>query len=188
MTFPFDLADRGRLRTESGSMMTLEVLSSSECMSLCLGAATLVLNRFQELARRTAAEDPPLTLLFADVAGDMEGNLQEIRRSEGQRPLNGAGEREMGQTAARGFLPSLSKTIGEAHLNRESGFYLMECILKDLEGFYGALVRQTCDDRSRRFLLRSKHTVNGRLEFLRHVVLREAVCLSSPGHPVPGMP
>jgi len=172
---------------ESGFFMNLEVLSSNESRSLCLGAANLVLNRFQGLARRTAPEDPPLALLFADLAGDMERSLLEIQRLEGQNPLRGAGE-EMGQTAARGFLPSLSKTGGEAHLNRESGFYLMECILEDLAGFYGALVRQTTDEKSREFILRSKHTVNGRLDFLRHVVLEEKDVVSSLGHPVPGLP
>ncbi len=168
--------------------MTLEVLSSSESMSLCLGAANLVLNRFEDLARRTAPGDHPLALLFGDLAGDMDRNLLEIRRMEGQNPRPGAGEQAMGQTAARGFLPSLSKTSGEAHLNRESGFYLMECILEDLAGFYGALVRQTCDEKSREFLLRLRHTVNGRLEFLRHVVLKEAVIFSSLGRPVPALP
>ena len=49
----------------------------------------------------------------------------------------------------------------------------MECILEDLARFYAALVRQTCDEKSREFLLRSKQAVNGRLDFLRHVALKE---------------
>ena len=164
--------------------MTLEVLSSSESMSLCLGAANLVLDRFKALARRTAPEEHPLALLFANLAGDMERSLLEIQQLEGQDPLQGANEQGMGQTAARGFFPSLSKTAGEARLNWESGFYLVECLLENLAGFYGALVRQTCDEKSRDFLLRSKHTVDGRLESLRRVVLKEAIL----GQPVPGLP
>jgi|SRR5579862_9593421 len=168
--------------------MTLEVLSSSETLSLCRGAADLVLNRFQWLRRQTTPEDHPLALLLDDLAGDLERNLLEIYRLKGQDLRPGADEKERGRTAARGFLPSLSKTAGEAHLNRESGFYLMECILEDLAGFYGALVRQSCDEQSRDFLLRSKHAVNGRLEFLSHVVLKETLPPSSFRHPVPGLP
>jgi hypothetical protein len=176
------------LVVESGGAMTLEVLSSIESMSLARGAADLVLNRFHWLARRAGPEDHPLTLLFADLAGDVERNLLEIGQLEAQGHLPGAHEQESGRTAARGFLPSLSKASGEGRLDRESGFYLVECLLEDLAGFYGAVVRQTCDEKARGFLLRSKQTVNGRLDFLHHMVLKETASASSLGHPGPGLP
>jgi len=167
--------------------MTLEVLSSSESMSLYRGAANLVLNRFRWLARRAASENQPLTLLFADLVSDVERNLMEIRQLEGQGHPPGAHEQETGQTAARGFLPSLSKTAGEGPLDVESGFFLVECILEELARFYGALVRQTCDETSRDFLRRSRKTVNDRLEFLHQVLLNETVSASSLGHSGPGL-
>jgi len=159
------------------------VLSSSESMSLCRGAAGLVLDRFHWLARRAAPEDHPLTVLFADLAGDVERNLVEIDQLEARGHPPGAHERESGRTVARGFLPSLSRTAGEGRLGRESGFHLVECLLEDLAGFYGALVRQACDETSRDFLLRSKQTVNGRLDFLHHVVLKGPVSDSQATRP-----
>ena len=132
-----------------------------------------MLDRFHWLAGRAAPEDHPLTVLFADLAGDVERNLVEIEQLEAQGHPPGTHQQVSGRTVARGFLPSLSKTAGEGRLSRESGFYLVECLLEDLAGFYGALVRQCCDETSRDFLLRSKQTVNGRLAFLHHVVLKE---------------
>jgi hypothetical protein len=149
--------------------MNLAVLSSSECMSLCRDAAFLVMSRFRWLAQRTAPEDRPLILLFRDLAADLEANLQHIEHLEGLNPSSGDGE--TGQRTARGFLPSLEKTPGGSGLDRESGFYLAECILKDLDAFYGALVRHICDEQSRTLLQRSKQAVENRLKFLRHVVL-----------------
>ena len=168
--------------------MSLEVLSATESMSLCRGAANVVLNHFQWLARRTAPEDQPLALLFADLGSVMERNLLEIQRFEGQAPLLGADELEKARRAARGFLPSLSKTTGEARLNRESGFYLVECLLEELAGFYGTLARQAVDEKARTFLLRSSQTVKGRLQFLQHVVLKETASASALGGHAPGMP
>lgn len=156
-------------------------------MSLCRGAAHLVLNRFQGLTRRTAPKDPPLALLFADLGNDLERNLLEIQRLEGQDSPPRADEQEMERTAARGFLPSLSKTTGEAHLNRESGFYVAECILEELAGFYDTLVRQTSDEMSRNFLLQSRQAAKGRLEFLHHVVLKGTTSASPLGDPAPGL-
>jgi len=163
--------------------MTLKVLSSSESMSLCRGAADLVLDRFHWLAGRTAPEDHPLTVLFADLAGDVERDLVEIDQLEAQGHPSGAHQQESGRTVARGFLPSLLKTAGEGRLSRESGFYLVECLLEDLAGFYGALVRQSCDKTSRDFLLRAKQTVNGRLDFLHKVVLKGPASASSLENP-----
>lgn len=150
--------------------MSLEVLSSSECISLCREAATLVLGRFRWLAKRAGPGDRPLALLFSELAGDVERNLIDIRQLEGPGPP-GVPEEETGRQVARGFLPSLSKTAGGGSLDRESGFYLAECLLQELAGFYGALVRQTGDEQARELLNRSKRASESRLEFLRHVVL-----------------
>ena len=152
-------------------MMSLEVLSSRESLSLCRAAAQLVLDRFRWLAQRTEREDRKLSQLFADLAGDVEKNLVEVYQLEGQSHLPQALEEKAGHQAARGFLPSLSKTVDGDRLDRESGFYLVERVLEDLAGFYGTLIRQSCDEQSREFLLRSKQAVEARLEFLRHVVL-----------------
>ena len=151
--------------------MNLEVLSSRESMTLCRAAANLVLSRFSSMARRTEKGDRSLSQLFMELAGDMERNLVEIFQLEGQGRLPEAFEEETGQKVARGFLPSLSKGSDGVHLDRESGFYVVECILEDLSAFYGALVRQSCDEKSRELLLRWKLAIGARLEFLHRVVL-----------------
>ena len=151
--------------------MNLEVLSSSECRSLCREAALLVRNRFRWLRERAASGDRPLTLLFGDLAADAERNLSEIRHLEGPGGPPPNSETEPVQQVARGFLPSLSKTGGAERLDRESGFYLAECILADLAEFYGALVRHTGDEPSKDLLQRSKLAAESRLEFLRQVIL-----------------
>nr|MBI3857500.1 hypothetical protein [Planctomycetota bacterium] len=151
--------------------MNLEVLSASESVSLCLGAAKLVLNRFRGLAQRTRSGDRPLSLLFDELAGDVERNLIELKQVEGPGRQPEGLEEEKAQKSARGFLPSLSKPDGGGPLDREAGFYLAESILEDLAGFYGTLVRQTCDDKSREHLLQSKKAVEARIEYLHRVVL-----------------
>ena len=151
--------------------MNLEVLSWSETVSLCREAAGLVLNRFRTLAQRADPGDRPLSELFKDLAGDAERSLDEIRRLHGPGPPPGLSESEMATRVARGFLPSLLKSVGTGSLDRESGFYLAECVLGDLVGFYGALVRQTGDERARELLQRSGLAVKARLDFLRFVVL-----------------
>jgi len=151
--------------------MNLEVLSSRESTSLCRAAAHLVLDRFRWLAQRADPGDLQLSRLFLDLDSDVEKHLMEIRGVEEPDPVAAEVVSLMEQSTARGFLPSLSKTIGGARLDRESGFYLVECILEDLAGFYGTVVRQTCDDRSRDLLLRLKGAVRARLDFLRRVVL-----------------
>jgi hypothetical protein len=151
--------------------MTLEVLSSSESLSLCRAAAGLVLNRFRRLAHQTEQEDRKLSQLMTELADEVERNLVEIHQLDGQDRLPEALDEASGQRVARGFLPSLSKNCDGVRLDRESGFYLMECILEELAGFYSTLVRQSSDERSRDLLLRLKLAVADRLEFLRHVVL-----------------
>ena len=151
--------------------MNLEVLSSSESMTLCRAAAKLVLSRFRRLAQQTEQGDRKLSHLFGDLAGDVERSLIDMNQLDGQSWLPEAVGEETGQKVARGFLPSLSRNRDGVSLDRESGFHLMECILGDLAGFYGALVRQSCDEKSRDLLLRSTLAVKTRLEFLRHVVL-----------------
>lgn len=151
--------------------MKMEVLSLGESLSLCRAAAILVSNRFQWLARQTEQGDRKLSQLFGELAGEVERNLNEIHHLDGLDRPPGASEREAGQEVARGFLPSLSKSIDGVRVDRESGFYLMECLLEDLAQFYGALVRQCSDEKSRDLLLRLKLAVKGRLEFLQHVVL-----------------
>ena len=152
-------------------MMNLEVLSSSESMTLCRAAANLVLSRFRRLAQQTEHGDRRLSQLFMELAGDVERNLVEMSDLDGRGSLPEALEEETVQRVARGFLPSLSKSREGVCLDRESGFHLMERILGDLAGFYGALVRQSCDEKSRDLLLRSTLAVRTRLEFLRHVTL-----------------
>jgi len=149
--------------------MNLQVLSSSESMTLCRAAANLVLTRFTSMARRTEKGDRDLSQLFMELAGDMERNLVEIHQYDRAGWRVGSPDEEAGRSSALGFLPSLSR--GSERLDRESGFYLVECILEDLAGFYGALVRQSCDERSRELLLRWKLAVEARLEFLHRVVL-----------------
>jgi hypothetical protein len=151
--------------------MKMEVLSSRESTSLCRAAAHLVLSRFRWLAQRADPGDLQLRLLFSDLESDVEKNLVEILGVEEPGHVSGAAEEQMAQNAARGFLPSLLKTIGDARLDRESGFYLVECILEDLAGFYGTVVRQTCDDQVRDLLQRLRQTVDARLAFLHRVVL-----------------
>src|SRR5436190_3988051 len=135
--------------------MSLEVLSWSESVSLCREAAILVLNRFRTLAQRAGPEDRPLIQLFNELAGDAERNLDEIRQFRGPGLPQGLPEVAMAKKVAQGFLPSLSKSVGAGSLDRESGFYLAECVLGDLGGFYGALVLQTGVERARSRLRRS---------------------------------
>jgi len=149
----------------------MEVLSSRESTSLCRAAALLVRGRFRWLAQRADPGDLQLSRLFSDLDRDVEMNLVEILGLEEPDQVTGEAEEQMGQRAARGFLPSLSKTIGGARLDRESGFFLVECILEDLAGFYGAMVRQTCDEKARDLFLRLQQAVQARLDFLHHVVL-----------------
>lgn len=151
--------------------MNLEVLSSSECRSLCREAAILVLDRFRWLRERSGSADRPLTVLFGDLAADAERNLTEIRHLENLGWTPEPQDAEPVQQVARGFLPSLSKTTGGDRLDRESGFYLAECLLEDLADFYGALVRHTGDEPSKDLLHRSKRAAESRLEFLRQVIL-----------------
>jgi len=149
--------------------MNLEVLSSSESRTLCRAAANQALTRFRRLAHHAEQGDRRLSQLFMELAGDVERNLVEMSELDG--PLPEAPEEETAQKVARGFLPSLSKSIDGIRLDRESGFYLVECILEELAGFYGTLVRQCCDEKSRELLLRSKLSIKARLEYLQHVVL-----------------
>ena len=149
--------------------MTIEVLSSKESLSLCRDAATLVLEGIRGLAHRAGPSDRPLRSLFEDMTADLEKNLLEIGVLEGRNA--GIRDEKPGQQTARGFLPSLAKSRGTDGVDRESGFYMAECILGDLSGFYGALVRQTNDEGSRDLLERSKRAVESRLDFLRRVVL-----------------
>ncbi|HEV3029389.1 MAG TPA: hypothetical protein VG457_17550 [Planctomycetota bacterium] len=151
--------------------MSLKVLSSRESVSLCRAAALLVLGRFRWLAQRADPGDLQLSRLFTDLDRDVEKHLVEILGLGEPGQVVGEVEEQMGQRAARGFLPSLSKTIGGALLDREAGFFLVECILEDLSGFYGAMVRQTCDDQARDLFLRLKQAVHARLNLLHHVVL-----------------
>jgi hypothetical protein len=123
------------------------------------------------MARRIEQGDRELSRLFMELAGDMGRNLVEIQHLDAPGRLPESPEEEAAQKVALGFLPSLSKGSSEVRLDRESGFYRVECILSDLAGFYGALVRQSRDERSRDNLLRWKRTVEARLEFLHHVVL-----------------
>ena len=138
---------------------------------LCRAAANLVLSRFRRLAQQTEQGEHKLSHLFGELAADVERSLIDMNRLDGQSWLPEALEEETAQKVARGFLPSLSKSREGVCLDRESGFHLMECILGDLAGFYGALVRQSCDEKSKDLLLRSTLAVKTRLEFLRHVVL-----------------
>ena len=147
-------------------MTRMEVLSSGECRSLCREAAVLVLRRFRLLATQSDPGDRPLTLLFGDLAAEVERSLVEIGPLEIHEP-------ETGRGVAGGFLPSLSKSPGGGELDRESGLYLAECIFQDLAGFYGTLVRQTGDERSKALLQRSKSAAESRLEYLRTVVMKE---------------
>src|SRR5438309_991542 len=110
-------------------MMNLEVLSSSESMTLCRAAAKLVLSRFRRLAQQTEQGDRKLSHLFGDLASDVERNLIDMNQLDGQNCLPEALQEETGQKVARGFLPSLSKSREGVCLDRESGFHLMECIL-----------------------------------------------------------
>jgi hypothetical protein len=151
--------------------MNLEVLSTSESMTLCRAAANLVLTRFKSLSDRSRLGDRQLSHLFTVLAGDMERNLVEVHQYDRAGWRLAAPDEEAGQRAALGFLPSLSKGGEGVRLDRESGFYLGECILEDLARFYGALDRQCCDEGSRELLLRWKSAVGVRLEFLRRVVL-----------------
>ncbi|SRR5579859_2587795 len=151
--------------------MNMEVLSPRESTSLCRAAAHLVLDRFRWLAQRADPGDLQLSRLFSELDSDVEKHLVEILGVQEQDTLSGEAESQMGKSTARGFLSSLSKTIGGARLDRESGFYLVECTLEDLAGFYGTVFRQTRDDRSRDLLLRLRGAVRARLDFLRRVVL-----------------
>ena len=151
--------------------MNLEVLSSSESRTLCRAAANEALSRFRRLADQAEQGDRRLSQLFMELAGDVERSLVEMRDLDGPGPLPEALEEETAQKVARGFLPSLSKSSDGVRLDRESGFYLVECILEELAAFYGTLVRQSCDEKSRDFLLRSRLAINARLEYLHHVVL-----------------
>jgi hypothetical protein len=150
-------------------MMNLEVLSSSESMTLCRAAANQALSRFRRLAHQAEQGGCRLSQLFMELAGDVERNLVEMNELDGRDPLPEAHVEETAQKVARGFLPSLSKS--RDRLDRESGFYVVECILGELAGFYGTLVRQSRDEKSRDLLLRSKQAITVRLEYLRHVVL-----------------
>jgi len=153
--------------------MNLEVLTSSESMNLCRSAAGLVQGQFVSMARRIEQGYRDLSRLFMELSGDMGRNLVEIQQLDAPGRLPESPEEEAAQKVALGFLPSLSKGGSEVRLDRESGFYRVECILEDLARFYGALVRQSCDEKSRDNLLRWKLTVEARLEFLHHVVLKE---------------
>jgi hypothetical protein len=146
-------------------MMTLEVLSSGESMALCRAAAGMALSRFRTLAQQARDGDRKLSELFLELAGDVERNLAEMDQLAGQSPSTEAAK------AARGFLPTLSKGGEGSRLDRESGFYLVECILEELAGFYGMLARQSCDEPSRDLLQRSALAAKSRLIFLHHVVL-----------------
>jgi len=151
--------------------MPLEVLSAGESMTLCRAAADLVLTRFKSLAHRSERVDRKLSQLFTELSGDMEKTLVEVHQHDPAGSGVGSPDEKAGRRAALGFLPSLSKGCEAIRLDRESGFYLVECILKDLAAFYGALVRQSCDERSRELLLRWELAIGTRLEFLRRVVL-----------------
>ncbi len=151
--------------------MNLQVLSLNECLSLCRGAAVLVMHRFRWLGQQVTPEDRPLALLFADLAGDVEKILVEIWKLEGVDRPPEVLEKESGQQVARGFLPSLLKTVGDGPLDRESGLYLAECLLEDFADFFGALVRQAEDEQARDLLQRSQQAVSTRLGLLRHVLL-----------------
>ena len=153
--------------------MNLEVLTSSESINLCRSAAGLVQSRFASMARRSEQGDRDLSRLFMELAGDMGRNLVEIQQLDAPGRLPESPEEKAAQKVALGFLPSLSKGSSEVRLDRESGFYRVECILADLAGFYAALVRHSCDEKSRENLRRWKLAVEARLEFLRHVVLWE---------------
>lgn len=152
-------------------MMNLEVLSSSESRALCRAAANQALSRFRSLAHQAEQVDRRLSQLFMELAGDVERNLVEMSELEGRSPLPEALEEETAQKVARGFLPSLSKSSDGVRLDRESGFYLVECILEELAGFYVTLIRQSCDEKSRDLLLRLKLAIKARLEYLHHMVL-----------------
>ena len=151
--------------------MNLEVLSSNESMTLCRAAANLALSRFRRLAHQAEEGDRKLSRLFVVLAEEVEGHLVEIHQLDGQSRLPEDLEDETGQKVARGFLPSLSKSRDVVRLDRESGFYLVECILGELNAFYGTLVRQSCDEKSRDLLLRLASAARSRLEYLHHVVL-----------------
>ena len=151
--------------------MNLEVLSSNESMTLCRAGANLALSRFRSLAHQAEGGDRKLSRLFIELADDVQGHLVEIHQLDGQGRLPEDLEEEAGQKVARGFLPSLSKSGDGVRLDRESGFYRVECILKELGAFYGTLVRQSCDEKSRELLLRLASAVRSRLEYLHHVVL-----------------
>lgn len=151
--------------------MNLEVLSSSDSMTLCRAAAQLALSRFRKLGQQAAERDPKLSRLFVELAGDMERHLGEIHQLDGQDDLPDAHRDQMREQVARGFLPSLSKATDELRLDRESGFHLVECILEELAGFYGTLVRQSCDEKSRDLLRRLGLAIQDRVGFLHQVVL-----------------
>jgi len=151
--------------------MNLEVLSTSESMSLCRAAAGLVLGRFRLLADQTETQDPKLNQLFTDLADEVERSLVEMDQLDGQARLPEVLDEKTGQQVARGFLPSLSKGHDGVRMGRESGFYLVECVLEDLARFYGVLARQSSDEKSRELLLRWKSAIGSRLLFLQHVVL-----------------
>ena len=72
--------------------MNLEVLSTSESMSLCRAAAGLVLSRFRRLANQAEEGDHKLSPLFTELAGDVERNLIEkrgLQNSDASRSVNG---------------------------------------------------------------------------------------------------
>jgi hypothetical protein len=147
------------------------VLSPGESLTLCRAAAGLVQTRLTSMARRIEREDSDLGQLFMELAADLQRDFVDVHHPDepGGRP--GSPGEEPGQRAAMGFLPSLSKVREGVRLDRESGFYLVECLLEDLARLYGAIVRQSRNEALRELLLRWKRAIETRLEFLHRVVL-----------------
>lgn len=153
--------------------MDLQQLALGEKIALCRRAEAAVGKRLKMLARWADPEDDSLRQLFLELANDQEVRLVDIDRLcawAGELPPCRVTDEDLDRLIRRHF-PSLYRSTGEGHIQREAGTYLAQCLQEEAVRLYRTLADQATDGESRTFFLHWSREAEWDIDFIRSIIL-----------------
>jgi hypothetical protein len=147
--------------------------STWERIELALAAARTCIRRTETLLSQADPQDGPLQKLLQSLAKKAAQRLTDLERHA--RTLPGPGSTRWTGKELRDLLrkrfPSVSRPLGEAWINRESGMFLAECLEEECAAFYRDLAAGTTDPATQRLFEDLAKQEQSILEYVRRVLL-----------------